>query len=145
MRLHRRIKRADCRCCRICINIWGREHGTIVLRELIRAIIQDDPIKMRRLSDIFKIDIASIHELWILRGKSDESTALLRKTVQTAYANVWKECADVVFADMYEDENYLLFSSTPYSELQAEKATKEIIRETEAIGRGYDGIAARKS
>lgn len=132
MQLHRRIKEQIADVVRICINIWGREHGTIVLRELIRAIIQDDPIKMRRLSDIFKIDIASIHELWILRGKSDESTALLRNRADSI-CECLKECADVVFADIYEDE-LLLFSSTPYSELQAEKAAKEIIRETEAIG-----------
>lgn len=132
MQLHRRIKEQIADVVRICINIWGREHCTIVLRELIRAIIQDDPIKMRRLSDIFKIDIASIHELWILRGKSEESTALLRNRADSI-CECLKECADVVFADMYEDE-LLLFSSTPYSELQAEKAAKEIIRETEAIG-----------
>ena len=110
MQLHRRIKEQIADVVRICINIWGREHGTIVLRELIRAIIQDDPIKMRRLSDIFKIDIASIHELWILRGKSDESTALLRNRADSI-CECLKECADVVFADMYEDE-LLLFSST---------------------------------
>lgn len=130
--LNRRIKEQIADVVRICINIWGREHGTIAIRELIRAIIQDDPIKMRRLSDIFKIDIASIHELWILRGSSADSTEFLREH-KGDICECLRECADIVFADIYEDE-LLLFSSTPYSEMQAEKTAKAIIKETEASG-----------
>ena len=37
---------------RISLNIWNRGHGEIAVRELVRAILQDEPIKMRRLADI---------------------------------------------------------------------------------------------
>lgn len=29
---------------------------------------QDEPLKMRRLAEIFHVDVASLHELWMLCG-----------------------------------------------------------------------------
>ena len=46
---------------RICINIWGRRHGEIAIHELVRAILQDEPLKMHRLAEIFHVDVASLH------------------------------------------------------------------------------------
>ena len=61
---------------RICINIWGRKHGEVAIHELVRAILQDEPMKMYRLAEIFHIDIAAIHEMWILdSGQTKEATA----------------------------------------------------------------------
>ena len=37
---------------RICINIWGRKHGEVAIHELVRAILQDEPMKMYRLAEI---------------------------------------------------------------------------------------------
>lgn len=53
---------------RICINIWGKQHGAVAIHELLRAILQDEPLKMRRLAEIFHVDVASLHELWMLCG-----------------------------------------------------------------------------
>ena len=53
---------------RLSLNIWGQQHGVIAIRELIRAILQDEPIKMRRLADLFHIHITAIREMWILDG-----------------------------------------------------------------------------
>ena len=102
---------------RICMNIWGRSHGTIAIRELIRAILQDDPMKMRRLSDIFHIDIESIHEMWIVQGdKVSENIESICESLK-AYTKT-------AFADVYEGK-LLVFSST----ITAQKATEDIIFE----------------
>lgn len=106
---------------RICMNIWGKEHGTIAVRELIRAILQDEPIKMRRLSDIFHIDVESIHEMWILRGDD------LQKKIDQVLSSL-KMYAETVIADVYE-EQLIVFSSTPRSEKEAEEVIKEIIKD----------------
>lgn len=41
----------------------------MAIHELIRAILQDEPIKMRRLSDVFHIEIASIQEMWVIHAE----------------------------------------------------------------------------
>ena len=98
---------------RICVNIWGKGHGAVAVRELIRSIIQDDPLKMHRLADIFHIDISQIHEMWVVSG--DEHTAELLREQSRVFCGYLKSCSDIVFSDVYEDK-LLIFSSTPYSE-----------------------------
>ena len=58
---------------RICINIWGRRHGEIAIHELIRAILQDEPLKMRHLAEIFHVDVASLHEMWIVQSCAEDA------------------------------------------------------------------------
>ena len=58
---------------RICINIWGRRHGEIAIHELVRAILQDEPLKMHRLAEIFHVDVASLHEMWIVQSDSEDA------------------------------------------------------------------------
>lgn len=112
---------------RIGMNIWGKEHGTIAVRELIRAILQDDPIKMRRLSDIFHIDVESIHEMWIMRGEQ------LQKKMESI-CEILKTHTKTVFADIYEDQ-LLVFTSTLHSEKTADEVISEMIHEEISICR----------
>ena len=54
---------------RLAANIWSTQHETVAVRELVRAILQDEPMKMRRLANIFRIDVAAIHSMVILHGE----------------------------------------------------------------------------
>ncbi len=112
---------------RIGINIWGQQHGAIVISELIRAIIQDDPIKMRRLADIFHVKIADIHDIWVLYGLSNSSREALEKH-QTALCDALRSCTEHVFADFYDDRLFL-FSSDPDSRRIAETRLMQILRQ----------------
>jgi DNA-binding PucR family transcriptional regulator len=49
------------------INIWSQGHGNIGTEELIRAILNDEPMKMRRLAEILNIDVRAIHHLLLLQ------------------------------------------------------------------------------
>lgn len=76
---------------RLAMNLWGKEHDHIAVLELVRAIIQDEPIKMRRLADIYKIDVAALSDMWILHDQG--SGALSRwlgevRALSSQYANV---------------------------------------------------------
>lgn len=126
--LSRRLQDQVADVIRICVNIWGKGHGAVALKELIRAILQDDPIKMKRLADIFHIDIAEIHEMWILSGCRENSPEILQENAGVL-CDYLKSCANIVFADMHEG-SLLIFSSTPYSEkdakLQADAMLDEI-------------------
>lgn len=125
MGLKKRIQEQTADLVRISINIWGREHGTVAIHELIRAILQDDPIKMRRLSDVFHIDIASIQEMWIIHAASSKRLDTSQTNI-ARFCRVLEICTDTQFADRYE-EQILLFSSRPHSERAAAEALDEIL------------------
>lgn len=108
---------------RICINIWGRQHGTVAIHELIRAILQDEPLKMRRLADIFHVDVASLHEIWVLCGLRDASEIHIGQILDLA-----SQCAQVAIAAVYEG-NLVMSLSTPYSLRETEQAMDEILRQ----------------
>lgn len=57
------------------INLWGREHDQMGLRELVRAIIKDEPIKMRRIANMYHINIAEINDMIIIHSMNNENLA----------------------------------------------------------------------
>ncbi|MDO4544549.1 MAG: PucR family transcriptional regulator ligand-binding domain-containing protein [Bacillota bacterium] len=116
---------------RISLNIWGKNHGNIALHELFRAILQDDPLKMRRLADIFHITISDIHELWVLSGTGESSENLLRNNIKNVYSHV-NSCCKIVVSDIYEGK-LLVFASTPNSENDAERQVEEILEDMRKI------------
>lgn len=113
---------------RICINIWGRGQGTVAIHELIRAILQDEPLKMRRLAEIFHVDIASIHELWMISGTESQVEPCLQLA---------RQCAKTVVGAFYED-GIVLCLSVPASLREAETVTEEILDEL-----GTDTVVVR--
>ncbi len=112
--------------------IWGKRHEEIAIHELVRAILQDEPIKMRRLAEIFHVDVASIHEMWILCGDLEGSARWLQEQA-AEIRNMLSSCADTVVADRYGD-GLLLFLSEPESLRDAEKRIDLIL----AMAREYD-------
>lgn len=60
---------------RLGMGLWGQAHDKVDLSELVRAIIQDEPIKMRRLGDLYRIDVEALSDMWILKSQSGESLA----------------------------------------------------------------------
>ena len=107
---------------RICINIWGKQHGAVAIHELLRAILQDEPLKMRRLAEIFHVDVASVHELWMLCGV-DAGEVEQRIEQDLALA---RQCADTVVGAIYEGQPVMCLS-TPHSLRETESAIQEIL------------------
>lgn len=66
---------------RVSMGVWGKTHDQTDLSELIRAIILDEPIKMRRLGDLYHIDVASLSDMWILRSLKGENLSPWAKAV----------------------------------------------------------------
>jgi len=48
------------------VNIWNPHHNQFISAEMIRTILRDEPIKMRRLGELFHIDVAALQEMWVL-------------------------------------------------------------------------------
>ena len=65
---------------------------------LLSAIVQDEPLKMRRLADVLRIDVASIHGMWVLYA---EGTAWQKTAVETLRSSLHIHCR-IVVAEEYE-------------------------------------------
>ena len=104
---------------RICINIWGRRHGEIAIHELVRAILQDEPLKMRRLAEIFHVDVASLHEMWIAQSDLEDAKQRFQALVPAL-----RECfvgfAGSLVMDVYGGR-LLIFLGTPQTQQEAER------------------------
>ena len=46
-------------------HIYNRNLGRQVTSELVKAIVDNDPLKMKRLSAVFNIDVESLNQLWL--------------------------------------------------------------------------------
>ena len=86
---------------RLAISLWNSSHADVQISELIRAILQDEPLKMRRLADLFHIDVASIHSMWIITPENKDAAAEGR--VQEMVKETLSPYCDTVFADLYEE------------------------------------------
>ena len=51
----------------LAVELWSNSHSAILASELVKAILNDEPIRMRRLSEVLNIDIKSIHTSWFIR------------------------------------------------------------------------------
>lgn len=110
----------------LAVRIWAERRERIVVGELVSAILQDEPLKMRRLADIFNVDIAAIDVMWILCGASREDAARLAELVDDVKADA-QNYASTAIADIY-DGALVLFMAGPAS-LQDARALTEAIRQ----------------
>ena len=95
---------------RIAINIWNQQRDDAAVSELIKAILDDEPLKMRSLASLFRIDVASINTMWVFSGKSFTRESA-KDLSQCAAAYCGTSFADVL------DDKLLLFTSG-FQELQ---------------------------
>ena len=61
--------------------IWSPNHGEAVIAELVRAILQDESLKMRRLAALFSIDVKSLDTMIVIRSGNDAERILYRSDV----------------------------------------------------------------
>lgn len=81
---------------RIAVNIWEQKNENAPIAELIRAIFDDDPLRMRSLASLFHIDIASVSTLWVFRA------AGLTSRMAEDLAEFAGSCCPISFADLYD-------------------------------------------
>ena len=58
---------------RLFIHIWNQNHGRLMTSELIRAIINDEPLNMNRLAKLFHIQVSDLDQIWIFARKSGDA------------------------------------------------------------------------
>lgn len=90
----------------LAVNLWSQNHERTVVAELVKAILHDEPLKMRRLADLFNIDIASVHVMWIFSG------CAFAASHPDAAAECAKRFCQTAFADVYENDLVLFMDDT---------------------------------
>ena len=104
----------------LAVSLWSQQHERTVIAELTKAIMLDEPLKMYRLADLFNIDIASVHTMWVFSGFEFTSENVDAVT----------ECAssfcNTAFADIY-DGFLVLFMDGPATSADANVLGEAII------------------
>lgn len=103
---------------RLFINIWNKKEGTIGYGELIRSILNDEPLKMRRLADILGIDVASIHTMWLIRpdeSKAPASLSQLNEQILKISRDFMQHQHLAGPSDIYDNTVVLFIEDTPLS------------------------------
>lgn len=115
----------------LAVRLWSQEHDKVVISELVKAIMQDEPMKMRRLADLFQIDVASVHAMWIAvpeAGSRGFSTEAAKGAWEVA-----KQYCRSSFADVYED-CLVLFMDGPRTLQDTESLKKELLAQLPETG-----------
>lgn len=90
----------------LAVSLWSQQHERTVVAELVKAILLDEPLKMYRLADLFNIDVASVHVMWVFSGAK----------FAPEHADMAAECASrfckTSFSDIY-DGVLVLFMDGP--------------------------------
>lgn len=89
-----------CEIVELCLDLFSPHYGDFVVSELIKAILNDEPIKMRRLANLFNIDVKSIDTLLLINY---QGTAVERRALMLQWRGELEKYFLPVVADIYED------------------------------------------
>jgi DNA-binding PucR family transcriptional regulator len=103
---------------RLAINLWDVHHDQVDITELFRAIIQDEPLKMRGLANIFGLDVSSLHTMGILRPEAPLDPAFSQQLQQGIRDILQPHFRNVVIGP-YEDT--ILFFTDSFAALSQEQ------------------------
>lgn len=91
---------------KLSVNIWNSKHSEFVMSELVKAILNDEPMNMRRLANYFRIDVASINNMWIIRPckkmQSPDVDKLIRQQILDIAKNTLKNRCRTLIIDIYD-------------------------------------------
>jgi len=108
----------------LAVGLWSRQHDRAVISELVKAILQDEPIRMRRLADLFHIDVASVNAMWVAASEGD---AAFSPGLPDIVRELARQYGKTSFADIFEGD-LVLFMDGPDS-IQDVESLKEALLE----------------
>lgn len=98
----------------LAVNLWNSNHDAVEVTELIRAIVQDEPLKMRGLAGIFGVDVSALHVMGILRPKTPWDAAAADQ-VKCGLQEILAPHFDAVVVGVYEGA--VMFFTNPFPSL----------------------------
>lgn len=106
---------------RLGLSLWGKKHDRIDRSELVRAIILDEPIKMRRLGELYRIDVEALSDMWILKRTDGQSLSPYLEEIRAVSAGY-------ISAGLCESygKDVLIFPAGPLSLREQETLDREL-------------------
>lgn len=98
-----------CEVVKLFIEIYSNHHGEVVISELIRAIMHDEQIKIRRLADYFNLDVSIIDTLWVLSANTVETAFDVFAPSIPSIRELLRPLTEVQIVDIYESYLVILF------------------------------------
>ncbi|AZU60138.1 transcriptional regulator [Neobacillus mesonae] len=91
----------------VAMNLWGDKHAEVSEYALVKAIVNDESEKMRRLANLLHIDVSAIEMMWLvyIKDLSDEKeireelAEQLSKYYKTAVIQTIDHCTIVLLGD----------------------------------------------
>lgn len=130
--------RHTCELVKLSLNIWNSKHTEYVMSELVQAILNDEPMNMRRLANFFRIDVSSINNMWIIRPAkntvgADKEKFILRQILDIAKNTLNNRCRTLIIDNydgsivVFMDKQSMAENSAALAEeLQQTLAQKEV-------------------
>ena len=121
----------------LAVELWSNRHSAVLTSELVKAIINDEPIRMRRLSEVLNIDIKSIHTTWFIRCTDGRSTFTpemidcVRKTMNTLDSEIILEPYRTPLGSA---DDLIMFFRNPLDAKLLENCGKSIIENLHRLG-----------
>lgn len=115
-------------------HIYNRNLGRQVTSELVKAIVDNDPLKMKRLSAVFNIDVESLNQLWLFIPKSKSDARDLE--FLSRFSEFMSVYSSPVLAGRHEG-NLLIFSVAPASMSEREELVQEFMSYPDIINNDY--------
>ncbi|WP_088839306.1 PucR family transcriptional regulator [Listeria sp. ILCC792] len=68
------------------MNLWGEKYSEISTSELVKAILNNESVKMRRLAKILGIDVASIQTMWLIEAQNAQANEQALQKIQSYFS-----------------------------------------------------------
>ncbi len=74
----------------VVINLWGDKHAEVSEYALVKAIVNDESDKMRRLANLLHIDVSAIEMMWLVYIKDLSEEKKIREELATQLTKYYK-------------------------------------------------------
>ena len=121
----------------LAVELWSNRHSAVLTSELVKAIINDEPIRMRRLSEVLNIDIKSIHTTWIIRctdGRSTFSDVMIKSVRDTMNTLDSEIILEPYRTPLGTADDLILFFRNPLDAKLLDDCAKSIIYNLHSLG-----------
>lgn len=118
------------------INIWNKNHGIIGVSELVRAVLYDEPVKMRSLAQILNIEVQAVESMWIVRPDKEYRGKQLRDFNECAMPKMkefFSSYYGVSIVDLY-DEHLIILVGKPILKEHALMLPEQLLKELIELG-----------
>ncbi len=121
----------------LAVELWSNKHSAVLTSELVKAILNDEPIRMRRLSEVLNIDIRNIHCSWFIRCTDGNST--FSKDMVDAVRKVMDSLDSDIILEPYRtplgnSDDLIMFFKNPLDARLLDSCGQEIIESLHRLG-----------